>query len=132
MLGALLDPARQLQTFASLVQRAGLTGFMDSSGDAFTLFAPNEQVRRHCATGADRAAKDLRQSLSVMCGRVGGWLVGKGACTDKMLTMRQARVETRGVCSRTGLQMSQVNTVHTACHVLHHPGQHATHATVYL
>jgi uncharacterized surface protein with fasciclin (FAS1) repeats len=45
VLGALLDPARQLQTFASLVQHAALTGLMDSSGDAFTLFAPNEQVR---------------------------------------------------------------------------------------
>jgi uncharacterized surface protein with fasciclin (FAS1) repeats len=61
VLGALLDPASQLQTFASLVQRAGLTGLIDSSGDAFTLFAPNEQVRADSLDGSGRAAEHLQQ-----------------------------------------------------------------------
>lgn len=41
---AMSDPVRSLQTFTLLVQRAALTGLLDSSSDAFTLFAPNEKV----------------------------------------------------------------------------------------
>lgn len=42
---ALTDPMRHLQAFALLVQLAALTGLMESSSDAFTLFAPDEKVR---------------------------------------------------------------------------------------
>lgn len=47
---ALTDPMRRLQSFAWLVQKAEaegslLTALLSSRMDAFTLFAPNEQVR---------------------------------------------------------------------------------------
>lgn len=44
VLMGLTDPVRHLQAFGFLVQRAALTGLMESSADAFTLFAPDDKV----------------------------------------------------------------------------------------
>jgi hypothetical protein len=40
----LTDPVRHLQAFSFLVQRAALTALIESSTDAFTLFAPDDKV----------------------------------------------------------------------------------------
>lgn len=44
VMAALQDPARQLQAFAFLVQKAALTTLMEDSKDALTLFAPDDKV----------------------------------------------------------------------------------------
>jgi hypothetical protein len=54
VLMALTDPVRHLQALSFLVQRAALTALMESSTDAFTLFAPDDKVSSSTNLNRDR------------------------------------------------------------------------------
>jgi hypothetical protein len=76
VMAALQDPARQLQAFAFLVQKAALTTLMEDSKDAFTLFAPDDKVcKKWTLDSASAAPLCCRGSYAVHTVLCRQWLV---------------------------------------------------------